>query len=87
MIWLVGQNRFDYESWQTLDEPWEVCGVFDSEAMAVEACRDFNYWIMPLEMNEQLPHESVSVSVDGGYYPWFNYETGEWRKDGPRMKS
>jgi hypothetical protein len=49
-VWLVGQ-------WKK--ERWEVQGVFDTKDAAIAACRDYFYFVMPLEMNKQLPHETM----------------------------
>lgn len=42
--------------------PWhsETVGVFDTEAAAVDACRDETYWVGGgLVLNESLPHETI----------------------------
>ena len=49
-LFLVGQNRGDQ---------WEFQGVFDSQELAVSACRDKNYWFLPITLNESWPHETV----------------------------
>lgn len=40
-----------------------VIGVYNSEDLAVKACRDENYFVMPLTLNETAPHELEIVPV------------------------
>lgn len=61
-LWLVGQ-------WKSGDYPncvWEFSGIFDSEEKAVNACRDWTYFVAPIKLNDQFPHETVNL---GSYYP------------------
>ena len=58
--WLVGQFRM-----QTAEGPvWDCQGIFDSHEKAVAACRTQNYFIMPLELNKQLPHETIVITTE-----------------------
>lgn len=49
------------------EAPWDLQGVFSIEKLADDACRDGSYFIFPVNMDEQLPHESVCPP--GGRYP------------------
>jgi hypothetical protein len=63
-VWVVGQVM------ATTDKGivWDIQGVFDTQEAAVAACRDATYFIGPVPMNQQLPHERVAV-WEGCYYP------------------
>jgi hypothetical protein len=62
-LWLVGQ----YKSGDWPEVVWEFTGIFDSEQKAVHACRDWTYFVAPIKLNKQLPHETVHL--EGEYYP------------------
>lgn len=71
-MWLVLQEIKGIWNWR--DEKWEdgsfvteIGGIFETEEKAVAACRDENYYIMPLVVNKQSPHESNVVN--DCYYP------------------
>lgn len=71
-LWVVFQFTGGYydvrkEEWASGMGTQEFQGVFDSEEKAIAACRDSNYSIAPVTLNELLPHELVSI--DGAYYP------------------
>lgn len=59
-LWRVGQ-------WKGHDKQWEWQGIFDSEEKAVNACRDGNYFVAPVILNEERPHETIFS--DDLYYP------------------
>jgi len=63
MLWVVG--RFLKET--AFGNLWSIQGVFDSEEVAVTACRDETYFIGPILKNNRLPHEIVEWH--GVYYP------------------
>lgn len=68
-LWLVGQ-AFSCETCAPSDEStrcWEFQGIFTTEALAVAACVDGNYFIAPVELDKPLPKESIPM--DGAYYP------------------
>lgn len=49
-LWICGQSKGGGgNEWE-----WQV--VFDSEEKAVAACRDNQYFIAEVELNEMLPH-------------------------------
>lgn len=52
-LWIVGKSL-------GLLNTWEFQGVFESEALAVAACRDRNYFIAPAVLNRTLPDESIA---------------------------
>lgn len=45
----------------------ECVGVFESEELAIAACRDEHYFIASYELNEQWPHDTVEN--ESSYYP------------------
>lgn len=52
-LWIAGKNMLH-------DDPfcWEFVGVFDTEAAAVAACPDDQYFVGPALLNERTPEES-----------------------------
>lgn len=58
IFWLCGRWTGDI---------WEFQGIFISERKAVEACMDDTFFIFSIELNKQLPRESM-LPVDC-YYP------------------
>ena len=65
-MWLAGRYNWDDEK-RAYDELWLVQGIFDTEDGARAACRDQTYFVMPLRLNESLPHEPQESA--GAYYP------------------
>lgn len=61
-LWYVGQLR----SGEHPDFVWDFQGVFSSEELANLACRDRTYFVVPVALNEELPHEQIESP---GYYP------------------
>jgi hypothetical protein len=51
-LYLVGQ----FEAKVKEGIVWEFQGIFDSREKALAACRDSNYCIQSVELNESLPH-------------------------------
>lgn len=60
-LWICGQIKCEEH------KEWEFQGVFDAEEKAAAACRDAMYFILPVTLNESLPHETTPI--EGGYYP------------------
>ncbi|MDB4914061.1 MAG: hypothetical protein JWM95_1705 [Gemmatimonadetes bacterium] len=60
-VWLVGQVRGHGQ--------WEVQGVFSSEDKAVAACRNQWHFVMPLELDAELPDQTTTELPAGTYYP------------------
>lgn len=60
-VWVVGQYRADTGN-------WDIQGVFSSEAKAVAACRTDAYFVGPLTLDAELPHE-LQRDWPGSYYP------------------
>lgn len=52
---------------KTGPERFEFAGVFDTEAIAVNACRTRSYCVCPAVLNEELPDDLVLWP--GAYYP------------------
>lgn len=38
---------------------WHFQGIFETEDKAVEACRDWSYFMAEVNLNESLPHENL----------------------------
>lgn len=49
-LWVVGKSL-------GVENAWEFAGVFEGEERAVAECRDRNYFIAPVIVNQTLPHE------------------------------
>ena len=57
-LWLVGQ----YKGGEPPNCLWEFQGVFSTKDLAVAACRDGNYWICRVKLDESLPHETMVMT-------------------------
>lgn len=55
LLFLVGQMLYD-------EHGWSFQGIFDSENLAIKACRDANYFYTAVSMNEELPHETTVMA-------------------------
>lgn len=73
-LWVTGKALNPDEE----NDRWEFVGVFDSEENAVKACKDANYFVGPVELNEELPSETVPWT--DGYYPRRSYREVEEKK-------
>jgi hypothetical protein len=60
--WLVGQHRKETPD----GDIWDFQGIFQSEAQAVEACIDENYFVSPVVLDCPSPHEQVRFD---GWFP------------------
>ena len=60
-VFIVGQV-FDSENNQ-----WCIHGVYDTQAAAVNACADGNYFVSPFFVNMPVPDRNPDCSVR--YYP------------------
>lgn len=60
-VWIVGQSR-DYKT-----SSWDFQGIFVTEAEAVAACVQPNYFVGPAVLGQVLPPESQDWP--GSYYP------------------
>lgn len=63
-LWICGQCK----NGEFPNIIWDFQGIFDSEEKARKACRDENYFIMPVKLNEKLSHETVENPA--AYYPF-----------------
>ena len=59
-LWIVGKM------WSIVEQ-WEYQGIFDNEQAAVDACKDENWFIGPVEMNTKVPVQREPWP--GAYYP------------------
>ena len=59
LLWFVGQYKEKKDT-------FEIQGIFSTEERALKACKDRNYFIHPLMLDEELPHETTKWK---GYYP------------------
>lgn len=57
---------------------WEFIGVFDSEALAIEACTDATYFIGPTELNAR--HVDEPKPWPGAYMPKGRWPTNDTTK-------
>lgn len=48
----------------------EFMGVFSCKDLAIDACRDYNYFIFPVGLNEVCPE--TPTLIENGYYPIIN---------------
>lgn len=46
---------------------WEFVGVFGSEPIAVQQCKDATYFVAPVNLNEPAPTETIEFP--GAYFP------------------
>lgn len=60
-MWLVGQYKNI--------GMWEFQGIFTTEKLAVNACRDENYFVMEVLIDTEIPHETSEMPPDKMYYP------------------
>ncbi|HEX7127285.1 MAG TPA: hypothetical protein VF406_16125 [Thermodesulfobacteriota bacterium] len=58
-IWLAGR--------MLTGQPWEILGVYATEAEAVARCRRWEDFVGPLTLGVDLPEETAPWS--GCYYP------------------
>ncbi len=65
ILWIVGFFR-DPEC-NEVGGIWEIVGVYDSESKAVEACKDWRYFVGPMELNFTAPVDKTEWP--GSYYP------------------
>ena len=72
IVYLVGQIKGPHRR-STLDPspPWELQGIFENPVLAEAACRNANYFVQPVMLNESMPHETAEAPLRG-YYPRFN---------------
>lgn len=63
-VWICGRLIGE---WEESGSKWAFQGVFSTEKLAIDACRDEAYFIFSSNMDTQLPHED-SLPPDG-YYP------------------
>jgi hypothetical protein len=62
-LWICGQLMGE---WNESGSVWAFQGVFSDEAKAAAACRDETYFILPVTLDEELPHELV-FSLEAKY--------------------
>lgn len=55
-LWLVGV----YRSGEFANTVWEFVGVFSDRGKAVGACRDANFFIAPVALDEVAPTASTA---------------------------
>ena len=70
-LWIVGR----YKQGEPGSIVWDFQGIFDSEAKAIAACRDWTYFVGPVTVNELLPHETSTN-------PRWDYPLADERGDG-----
>ncbi len=60
-LWLCGQAKSED------GRCWEFQGIFSTKEKAIAACRHEWYFIAPVELDAELPDETVEMA--GAYYP------------------
>lgn len=63
-LWISGQYIKEIKGVGVI---WELQGVFDEKEKAVKSCRDRTYFIAPVKLNQEFPHETVQFPE--AYYP------------------
>ena len=63
-LWLCGQLK---GKWSPKGSKWEFQGIFSNKKKAVKACKNENYFIFPIKLDQELPVETVIPSEY--YYP------------------
>jgi len=67
-VWICGKHKsLGKDSNGTEYTSWEFQGVFRTKDLAINACKDENYFIGPAVMDEPLPDEELDWP--GAYYP------------------
>jgi len=66
-LWVVGRINQPEELEDHRGNTWDLIGVCSSEEIAAEACKDKNYFIGPIELNQILPKEYIEW--EGYYHP------------------
>lgn len=64
-IFLVGQ----YRSGEVPNVVWEFQGVFLTREEAISACRNRNYFVLPVTLGKLAPDEPVNATEAGAFYP------------------
>jgi hypothetical protein len=57
ILWIVGQYRFG----NTGAIIWDLQGVFSSKEKAIAACKSSTWFVARLQLDEELPEESVTM--------------------------
>jgi len=73
MLWAVGQPRYESPEGSGL-WVWDFQGVFSTEEKAIWACKGDDWYVFPVEVDEELPEDPVSAP--GAYYPNLEREEG-----------
>jgi hypothetical protein len=60
-MWLCGQAKSED------GKCWEFQGIFSTREKAIAACRHEWYFIAPVELDAELPDETIEMP--GAYYP------------------
>lgn len=69
-LWLVGQHTsglWNIRKNEYTMVAWDFQGVFSSQELAEAACKTSYYFVVPVNLDEQLPHDSVDWP--GLYHP------------------
>lgn len=51
-LWIVGKALSE-------EMQWAFVGVFDTKEQAEVACKDYRYWVGPVELNSKLPERDI----------------------------
>ena len=64
-LWLCGQY---HKPDPVKNLAWEFQGIFSTKEAAIAACRKREYWIAPIELDQEWPDETMD-EFPGLYYP------------------
>jgi len=63
--WLCGQSRDEVLG--TGRYSWDFQGIFETEELAIKACRTQDYFIQPVYLNKE--YSDLPIVNPRGYYP------------------
>lgn len=66
-LYVVGKINSENIQFKDNYKKWEFQGIYDNEDKAVEECKDENYFVGPVKLNEKYPEKSVEWP--GLYFP------------------
>jgi hypothetical protein len=64
-LWVCGKIRAVYHNKKGV--VWDIQGVFDSETLAIDACKTGEHFIGPITLNKRLPEKGTQWP--GCYFP------------------
>ena len=62
-LWMVGQIK----GGEFPNTIWDFQGIFSSQQLAIAACRNSSYFIVPVEADIELPE--TTIKMPNTYFP------------------